>query len=154
MEQRRNGDGWWVTTFVIGVLALALGVIGVAIAAGQSGQRAAGAAEGAGGVTEFDVTLADISLTPSMIEVPAGKIDAGESPLATARRELREETGYTALKWRHLATTHIAIGYSDERIEIYLARGLEHFGAKLDDEEFLEVFTLPLDAAAMQRGYV
>jgi nitrite reductase (NO-forming) len=73
MEQRRNGDGWWVTTFVIGVLALALGVIGVAIAAGQSGQRAAGAAEGAGGVTEFDVTLADISLTPSMIEVPAGE---------------------------------------------------------------------------------
>ena len=82
-----------------------------------------------------------------MIELPAGKIDRGEPPLATARRELREETGYTASRWRHVATIHLAIGYSDERIEIYLARGLRHRGAKLDAEEFLEVFTLPLSTA-------
>ena len=82
-----------------------------------------------------------------MIEIPAGKIDPGETPLATAKRELREETGYTARTWRHLATLHIAIAYSNERIEIYLARGLKHEGAKLDDEEFLEVFTLPLATA-------
>ena len=82
-----------------------------------------------------------------MIELPAGKIDPDESPLATARRELREETGYTASRWRHVATIHLAIGYSDERIEIYLARGLKHEGAKLDVEEFLEVFTLPLATA-------
>lgn len=86
-------------------------------------------------------------LARDMIEVPAGKIDPGEDPLATAKRELKEETGYTARKWRHLATIHLAIGYSDERIEIYLARGLRHVGAKLDDEEFLEVFTLPLSRA-------
>lgn len=82
-----------------------------------------------------------------MIEIPAGKIDPGEDPLATARRELKEETGYAAAQWRHLATIHIAIGYSNERIEIYLAEGLRQEGSKLDDEEFLEVLTLPLTTA-------
>ena len=78
------------------------------------------------------------------IEFPAGKIDPGEDPLATAKRELKEETGYTASEWTHVATIHLAIGYSNEHIEIYLARGLRHEQAKLDDEEFLEVLTLPL----------
>ncbi|MGC2520841.1 MAG: NUDIX hydrolase [Burkholderiales bacterium] len=87
------------------------------------------------------------ALRREMIELPAGKIDPGEAPLETAKRELREETGYAAANWRHVATIHLAIGYSDERIEIYLARGLRHEGAKLDDEEFLEVFTLPLATA-------
>jgi ADP-ribose pyrophosphatase len=82
-----------------------------------------------------------------MIELPAGKIDPGEPPLETAKRELLEETGYTASDWRHVATIHLAIGYSDEHIEIFLAKGLKHEGAKLDDEEFLEVFTLPLATA-------
>jgi ADP-ribose pyrophosphatase len=82
-----------------------------------------------------------------MIEIPAGKIDPGEDPLATARRELQEETGYTAAEWTHVATINIAIAYSDEHIEIYLAKGLRHEQAKLDDEEFLEVFTLPLATA-------
>lgn len=81
------------------------------------------------------------------IEVPAGKIDAGESPLDTARRELREECGYTAARWEHLRTIHPCIGYSDERIELYLARGLEHVGHAPDDEEFLEVLTVPLAQA-------
>ncbi|HMH17028.1 MAG TPA: NUDIX hydrolase [Burkholderiales bacterium] len=92
------------------------------------------------------------ALGRDMIEIPAGKIDAGEDPLATARRELKEETGYTAAHWRHVATIHIAIGYSNERIEIYIAKGLKDEGAKLDDEEFLEVFTLaPATALAWVR---
>jgi ADP-ribose diphosphatase len=82
-----------------------------------------------------------------MIEIPAGKIDRGEDPLATAKRELQEETGYTAAEWTHLATINIAIAYSNEHIEIYLAKGLGQAQPKLDDEEFLEVFTLPLATA-------
>lgn len=81
------------------------------------------------------------------IELPAGKIDAGEEPLATAQRELREECGYTAREWRHLATLHPCIGYADERIELYLARGLQQVGNALDEGEFLEVMTVPLDQA-------
>jgi ADP-ribose pyrophosphatase len=82
-----------------------------------------------------------------MIEIPAGKIDPGEDPLSTARRELQEETGYTASEWTHVATINIAIAYSDEHIEIYLAKGLKQEKARLDDEEFLEDFTLPLATA-------
>ena len=81
------------------------------------------------------------------IELPAGKIDPGEDPLRTAQRELREECGYEAAQWRHLATLHPCIGYADEHIELYLARGLTHVGHALDDDEFLEVFTLSIDEA-------
>jgi len=81
------------------------------------------------------------------IELPAGKIDPGESPLVTAQRELAEETGYRAERWRHLGRMHPGIGYSTESIEIYLAEGLSKSAAKLDPGEFLEVFTLSLDTA-------
>ena len=74
------------------------------------------------------------ALGRDMFEIPAGKIDPGEDPLETGRRELQEETGYTAAERTHVATIHLAIGYSNERIEIYLAKGLEHAQAKLDDE--------------------
>jgi len=87
------------------------------------------------------------SLGRHFIELPAGKIDTGEAPLATAQRELREECGYTAQEWRHLATLHPCIGYADERIELYLARELNHVGNALDDGEFLEVITVPLAQA-------
>src|SRR3970282_615578 len=86
-------------------------------------------------------------LRRDVLELPAGKIDAGEQPLACARRELLEETGYVASNWRYIATTHPVVGYSDERIEIFLAQGLAHQGASLDDGEHLEVFKLPLATA-------
>lgn len=86
------------------------------------------------------------------IELPAGKRDPGEAPLETAQRELLEETGYVAAEWQRLGEIQNAIAYSDEVIEIFLARGLEKREAKLDPEEFLEVLTLPLaEALAMVR---
>jgi len=79
------------------------------------------------------------------IEFPAGKIDEGEDHLESAKRELEEETGYTATDWRFVATIHNAIAYSDEHLDLYLARGLKAGPAKLDDGEFLECFTATLD---------
>jgi ADP-ribose pyrophosphatase len=81
------------------------------------------------------------------IELPAGKIDHGEDILHTAQRELLEETGYTAREWTHLATTWPCIGYADERMEYFLARGLTLQDRQLDEGEFLEVFELPLSEA-------
>jgi len=81
------------------------------------------------------------------IELPAGKIDDGEDILITAQRELLEETGYVADEWIHLTTAWPCIGYADERMEYFLARGLHHHGRNLDDGEFLEVFELALSDA-------
>jgi len=83
------------------------------------------------------------------IEFPAGKIDPGEDTLATAQRELREETGYAADDWRHLTTIHPVIAYSTERIEIYVARGLTQGERALDPGEFLELLEVE-PAEAMQ----
>jgi ADP-ribose pyrophosphatase len=79
----------------------------------------------------------------SFIEMPAGKLDPGEDPLACGQRELREETGYEAGRWERLGAIHNAIGYSNEKIEIYLARDLTFAGASMDAGEVLEVFTAP-----------
>ncbi|UCV07104.1 NUDIX domain-containing protein [Dechloromonas denitrificans] len=82
------------------------------------------------------------------LELPAGKIDPGEAIIDTARRELLEETGYTASEWEYLGVMHPCIGYSDERIEIFSARGLHLAGEKqLDHNEFLEVVELSPEAA-------
>jgi len=80
-----------------------------------------------------------------MLEFPAGKIDAGETPLATAQRELVEEVGYTATSWRSLGVIHPEVGYSTEFIELFEATGLTHVGARPDSGEFLEVVTMTED---------
>ena len=76
-----------------------------------------------------------------MLEFPAGKLDPGESSLACAQRELREETGYSAREWAKAGVLHPVISYSTEFIDIWFARGLTPGQRKLDDGEFLDVFT-------------
>jgi ADP-ribose pyrophosphatase len=75
----------------------------------------------------------------TFLEFPAGKLDPGETALATGLRELEEEAGYHAVLWTRLGVVHPCISYSTEAIEIYLARALTHVGARLDPGEFLEV---------------
>lgn len=81
-------------------------------------------------------------LARAFIEFPAGKIDAGEPPLATCVREMREETGYTAERYTYLATINNAISYSNEDIHLYLAEGMKAGERKLDAGEFLDVLSV------------
>lgn len=79
------------------------------------------------------------ALGRAMLEFPAGKIDAGESPFACAVRELAEETGYRAREWARAGILHNAIAYSTEGIEVWFARGLTPGPQRLDAGEFVEV---------------
>ncbi len=76
-----------------------------------------------------------------MVELPAGKLDAGEDPLRCGQRELLEETGYQAREWARAGQMHLAIAYSTEVIHIYFARGLSLGERRLDQGEFLDVFS-------------
>ncbi|HTP97585.1 MAG TPA: NUDIX hydrolase [Burkholderiales bacterium] len=82
-----------------------------------------------------------------MYELPAGKIDPGEDALATAKRELLEETGFVAADWRELTTVYPLVAYSSEAIRVYLARGLRYEGRRLDPGEFLETLEMALEDA-------
>lgn len=81
----------------------------------------------------------------TMIEFPAGKLDAGEGGLACAQRELLEETGYSAKRWAKAGILHPVIGYATEIIEIWFAQDLTLGERHLDDGEFLDVFPASLE---------
>jgi len=84
------------------------------------------------------------ALRRSVVEMPAGKLEPGEEPLACAQRELLEETGYRAARWDRLGAFHNAIGYSDELIAVYLARDLHFVGSSsCEPGEVLQVFRAP-----------
>ena len=85
-----------------------------------------------------------------MLEIPAGKLDAGEAPEAAARRELSEETGADAEELIDLGTFYPSVAYTDEVIHTYLARGLTFRKQHPDDDEFLAVERVPLDRLVEQ----
>ena len=89
-------------------------------------------------------------LQREFIEFPAGKIDLGEDVLTCGKRELLEETGYIAKEWHYLTTVYPCIGYSDEKLIYYLAKGLSYSGHQPDEDEFLEIFQIPF-ASALDR---
>jgi len=87
------------------------------------------------------------------IELPAGKLEPNEPHLETAKRELLEETGYAADEWQRLAVIHTAIAYTNEAIELFVARKLRKVrAAQLDAGEFVETLIVPFaEAIAMVR---
>jgi ADP-ribose pyrophosphatase len=88
-------------------------------------------------------------LSRVMLEIPAGKLDAGEDPWLCGQRELREETGYVAREWARAGEIHNAAAYCDEVIHLWFARGLHAGPTQLDDGEFIEL--CPVEEAEYER---
>jgi len=91
-----------------------------------------------------------------MIELPAGRIDRGETPLQAAKRELREEVGFGARSWERIVKLVPSPGFCDETVTIYRASGLFISTAEPDPDERIEILTLPLAKAlvAVHRGLI
>jgi len=99
-------------------------------------------------VRQFRTPLEDI-----LLEVPAGKLDhAGEDRFEAAKRELREETGFTAGKWTHLTELATTPGFCTEVISLYLAEDLRKGETEFDDDEFIDLVKMPFrEAVSMVR---
>jgi ADP-ribose pyrophosphatase len=82
-----------------------------------------------------------------MWELPAGRIDDGETPLTAAKRELIEETGYRARHWKRILHFYVSPGFLDETMTIYLAEGLEAGDAEPEEDERIETQFFPLSEA-------
>ncbi|MFN3486144.1 MAG: NUDIX hydrolase, partial [Planctomycetota bacterium] len=87
------------------------------------------------------------SVGKELFEIPAGTLEPGERPLATARREIVEETGYRARSWRKLATFYTAPGFCTELMHLYVARDLRPAQAQGDPDEIIRTARMPLPRA-------
>ena len=83
----------------------------------------------------------------TILELPAGRIDPGETELAAAKRELLEETGYTAKSWKRIMKFHASPGFLAETMAVYLARGLKPGTAQPEEDEVIEITFAPLSKA-------
>lgn len=86
-----------------------------------------------------------IAARETVLEIPAGKLEKGEDPAECGKRELAEETGYEASELTYLGAYYATPGYCEEKLYLYLARGLKFVGQNLDDGEFLNVQRYKLD---------
>lgn len=93
-------------------------------------------------VRQFRYPIGDV-----LMELPAGKLNVGEDPLAAAARELLEETGAVARNFYDLGWIYTSPGYTTERLYLYAADGLTFKGQHLDEDEFLDVLRVPLTEA-------
>ena len=79
------------------------------------------------------------ALNDYLLEIPAGKLDAGEDPLVCAKRELEEETGIIASEWISLGTIATSPGFCNEVIHLYVVKGLSKGEIHWDEDEYVEV---------------
>lgn len=93
-------------------------------------------------VSQFRYPVGEI-----LLEVPAGKLEPGEDPLESAKRELAEETGFMANSWELLSVFYTTPGFSNEIMYLYLARDLSPDKKQADDDEFIELQQMPLKDA-------
>ena len=102
--------------------------------------------------TVYRVKQVRYPLQELLLELPAGKLDHGsdEDALLGAQRELSEETGLEAAKWTYLGYTLASPGFCTEALHMYLAQDLTRKGQHLDEDEFLDVVTMPFDQLAGQ----
>lgn len=92
----------------------------------------------------------------SLVEIPAGKLEAGERLEEAAARELEEETGWRCQQLEPICSFYTSPGFADEIVHLFFARGLKRSKAALDDDEFLDAFCLSLDEAraCIQNGRI
>lgn len=88
-------------------------------------------------------------LERTLVEIPAGKLDANESPLGAAIRELEEETGYTTKDLSFITSFYTSPGFADELVYLYITDSLERLSEPVpgDEDEFIEIIELTLDEA-------
>lgn len=89
-------------------------------------------------------------------EIPAGKLEPAEDLMTCAKRELVEETGYTADTWTHLVSFYTSPGFADEQLHLFIAEDLQAGSARPDEDEFVTMKAITLDEAwdLMQSGHI